>query len=294
MAPPMLAEMKIGGSMYTRVVLGIDAAWTSTQPSGVAVAAKNSRGWRLIAAESSYQRFLALADKRLQREQRPSGSLADARALLAAASVLCKGHAVDLVAIDMPLAQEAITGRRFCDNEVSRTFGARKCGTHSPTPARPGPVSEELRKGFDLAGYPLLTRGISSRGLIEVYPHPALVELTGASERLPYKTPKTRTYWPSATPTERRARLYQQWKEIINLLEGEIANVSAVLSIPDITATKGEAKACEDALDAIICAWVALCALEGRARPLGDENSAIWIPYPRVAPAPKTVSAISN
>ena len=178
----------------------------------------------------------------------------------------------------MPLAHEAITGRRFCDNEVSRIFGARKCGTHSPTPARPGPISDELRKGFDLAGYPLLTRGLSSRGLIEVYPHPALVELTGASERLPYKTPKTRSYWPSLTPTERRARLYQQWNEIINLLEGEIANVSAVLPIPGMTATKAEAKACEDMLDAIICAWVAVCALEGRARPLGDENSAIWIP----------------
>jgi hypothetical protein len=37
-----LAEMKIGSSMYTRVVLGIDAAWTSTQPSGVAVAAMRS------------------------------------------------------------------------------------------------------------------------------------------------------------------------------------------------------------------------------------------------------------
>jgi predicted RNase H-like nuclease len=271
--------------MYTHVVLGIDAAWTLTQPSGVAVAAKNSSGWRLIAAESSYQRFLALADHRIQREQRPLGSPANARALLAAASVLCKGHAVDLVAIDMPLAQGAITGRRFCDNEVSKIYGARKCGTHSPTPTRPGPVSEKLRKGFDLAGYPLLTRGISTRGLIEVYPHPALVELTGASERLPYKTTKTRTYWPSVTPTERRARLYQQWNEIISLLEGEIENVRVVLPIPDITATKAEAKACGDALDATICALIAVCALEGRARPLGNENSAIWIPFPRVVPA---------
>ena len=267
-----------------RVVLGIDAAWSSTQPSGVAVAAEYSSGWRLIAAESSYQRFQARADTDLVREARPLGAPPDARALLAAASLLCEGRPVDLIAIDMPLAQEDIIRRRFCDNEVSRIYGARKCGTHSPTPARPGTISDELRKGFDLAGYPLLTRGISSRGLIEVYPHPALVELTGASERLPYKTPKTCTYWPSATPTERRARLYQQWNEIINLLEDEIANVRSVLPIPDITATKAEAKACEDALDAIICAWIAVCALEGRARPLGDENSAIWIPYPRPAP----------
>ena len=36
-------------------------------------------------------------------------------------------------------------------------------------------------------------------------------------------------------------------------------------------------KAYEDTLDAVICAWVAGCALEGRAKAFGDENSAIWI-----------------
>jgi predicted RNase H-like nuclease len=39
-----------------------------------------------------------------------------------------------------------------------------------------------------------------------------------------------------------------------------------------------EVKAHEDALDAVICAWVGVCALEDRATPFGDENSAIWIP----------------
>ena len=39
-----------------------------------------------------------------------------------------------------------------------------------------------------------------------------------------------------------------------------------------------EMKAFEDALDAIVCAWVAICVLEGRAEPYGDEESAIWIP----------------
>lgn|ERR1039458_4692412 len=69
-----------------RAVLGIDAAWTLTQPSGVAVAAERREGWHLIAAASSYQRFRALADNRLRAEERPSGSLPDAPALLASAS----------------------------------------------------------------------------------------------------------------------------------------------------------------------------------------------------------------
>jgi predicted RNase H-like nuclease len=141
-------------------------------------------------------------------------------------------------------------------------------------------MSDHVRESFDLAGYPLLTNIMALAGLIEVYPHPALVELAGASIRLPYKASKVRSYWPFATPAERRVRLFRQWSEIVKLLEGEIAGVDAALPSLDIGSSGIQIKAYEDALDAVICAWVAICALEGRARSFGDENSAIWIPYP--------------
>jgi predicted RNase H-like nuclease len=54
--------------------------------------------------------------------------------------------------------------------------------------------------------------------------------------------------------------------------------VAAALPSLEINASGTEVKAYEDALDAIICARVAICAVEGRAKPFGDENSAIWIP----------------
>jgi predicted RNase H-like nuclease len=79
---------------------------------------------------------------------------------------------------------------------------------------------------------------------------------------------------------ERRARLYKQWSEIVTLLEGEIADVAAALPTPGVSASRRELKAYEDRLDAIVCAWVAICALERRAKPFGDESSAIWIPEP--------------
>jgi len=211
-----------------RAVLGIDAACTETEPSGIAVAAEYPDGWRLVAAASSYQRFCALADRRLQPEKRPSGSLPDPRALLVSASVLC-GQPVDLVAVDMPLARSPIIGRRVSDNAVSRAYGARKCGTHSPNALRPGRISALLRDGFEREGYLLLTCGIMAPGLIEVYPHPALVELAGSNCRLPYKVSKTRSYWPSASPSERRTRLFGMWKEIASLLEAEIAASTAAL-----------------------------------------------------------------
>jgi predicted RNase H-like nuclease len=265
-----------------RAVLGIDAAWTLTQPSGVALAIERSDGWRLIAVTSSYQRFYALADDSLPREQHPSGSLPDVPKLLASASTFC-GASVNLVAIDMPLARTPIVGRRASDNAVSKAYGGRWAGTHTPSAKRPGRLSEDLRQSFELAGYPLLTDNLGLVGVIEVYPHPALVELAAASKRLPYKASKVRAYWPGASLIERRALLYRQWSEIIALLEEEITGVAAALPGPAIDTRNIELKAYEDTLDAIVCAWVAICALEGRAMPYGDEDSAIWVPKPQAS-----------
>jgi predicted RNase H-like nuclease len=258
-------------------VLGIDAAWTAAQPSGVALAVERGNGWRMIGAVASYQRFHALADERQPAEPRPMGSSPDALALLLSASILC-GCSVDLVAIDMPLALSPIIGRRPADDAVSRAYGARKCGTHTPSAFRPGRISDALREGFERAGFPLQTDRLAPPGVIEVYPHPALVELAGALERLPYKTSKVGSYWPLASPPERRTLLYRQWSEIVALLEGEIADTAATLPRLELNASSWKVKAFEDTLDAIVCAWVAICALEGRAKPFGDRDSAIWIP----------------
>lgn len=262
-----------------RAVLGIDAAWTLTEPSGVAAALEGPNGWRLVASANSYRRFYALADGQ-PKEERPLGSPPNASVLLASASALC-GQPIDLVAIDMPLALSPIVGRRVSDDAVSRAYGARKCGTHTPSARRPGGISDALRQSFELAGYPLCTDTIASPGLIEVYPHPALVELAGAAKRLPYKASKVRSYWPAATPSQRRAYLYRQWHKIVALLECQIAGVAAALPPLARNASGWELKAYENRLDAITCAWVAVTCLERHAMPYGDANSAIWIPNPR-------------
>jgi predicted RNase H-like nuclease len=188
-----------------RVVLGIDAAWTLVKPSGVALIGESPAGWKLIAVQPSYEYFAALATKN-SPNRRPSGTSPDPSILLNTASMLA-GRAVTLVAIDMPLARTPITKRRYCDNAISKVYGARKCATHSPSALRPGRVGYALQLGFEKAGFPLLTNSIQLPGIIEVYPHPALIELAAASERLPYKVSKTRKYWPDATPLERRGSL---------------------------------------------------------------------------------------
>jgi predicted RNase H-like nuclease len=225
-----------------RSVLGIDAAWTCTQPSGVALAEETAAGWDLIAVAPSYQCFHALAGDDLVREVRPSGSIPDGTALLASCRARL-GRPVDLVAIDMPLSHEPINGRRVSDNAISKEYGQRKCPTHSPTASRPGRMSDDLRENLGRAGYPLQTIAISAPGLIEVYPHPALVQLARAPERLPYKASKVHKYWPALVPKKRRAKLYRQWSEIVALLENEIREVAAALPELELGASGAKVKA---------------------------------------------------
>lgn len=259
-----------------KVVLGIDAAWTEKEPSGVALIADDGDGWRLVEVAASYRAFLA-ADDSAAPIVRHRGSIPDAGAIAEAASVKASAP-VDLVAIDMPLSIIPIVGRRASDNTISVAYGARHASTHTPSAARPGRLSDELRIGFDAIGYPLAVSAIHGPALIEVYPHPALIELASAERRLPYKQSKVAKYWPDAVPGMRRQRLREVWVEIIRHLDKEISGVSAALILPLAEARGYELKAFEDMLDAVVCAWVGACVLDGKAKPYGDSESAIWVP----------------
>ena len=79
------------------------------------------------------------------------GTPPDVSRLLQAARELAKRE-VDLVAIDMPVSNARITGRRRADNRVSEVFGGRNCATHSPSAERPGKMGEKIAKGFAEAG----------------------------------------------------------------------------------------------------------------------------------------------
>jgi predicted RNase H-like nuclease len=260
-----------------RSVLGIDAAWTDRRPSGIALAAENESGWRLVAADSSYAEFLARPSES-SSEPSVAGQPANPAKLISLCERLC-GVAPAVVAVDMPLSREKICGRRVSDIGVSRAFAAKKCATHSPSVMRPGRVSDQMRADFEAAGYHLWTadRG-PTPALFEVYPHPALLALTNADQRLEYKTAKTLTYWPREPLAVRKRKLFDVWMRIGAALDAEIAGVAAAIPLPAESTVGRALKAYEDRLDAIVCAWCAICALQGRAKAYGDAVSAIWIP----------------
>ncbi len=264
-----------------RAVLGVDPAWTASEPSGVALAVEADDGWRLKAVDASYGHFLSRAKGLEASDERPRGSIPVAAALLDAARTIC-GRSVDLVAIDMPVGRHPIVGRHPCDDAISRAFGARGAAVHSPSSERPGALSDDLSAAFAALGYGVCTRP-PARGLIEVYPHAALIEFLRAPRRLEYKGAKIARYWPALSAAEHHVKLRTIWARIVEAMERRIAGVAAALPVPASGIRGWRLKAYEDKLDAVVCAAVAIACLNGKARAYGDENAAIWVPCAEAA-----------
>lgn len=257
-------------------MLGIDAAWTVKEPSGVAAAVETASGWRLAAVAASYDEFIARANGVEPGGERPRGSKPSAADLLDAARRIC-GARIDLVAIDMPMARHPIVGRRPCDKAISSNYGAKRAATHSPSAERPGKISDPLRAGFEDSGYPLCASA-PAKGLIEVYPHAALIEFLEAGYRLEYKVGKIATYWRNDSPDARHRKLREVWARIVEGLERRVEGVKAALPPPAPEIRGWRLKAYEDKLDAVVCAAVAIAGLNGKAKAFGDENAATWVP----------------
>ena len=205
--------------------------------------------------------------------------------LLQAAKTLAKNK-IDLVAIDMPVSNARITGRRHADNRVSEVFGGRKCAAHSPSAERPDKMGEKIARDFADAGYKLVTevaRPPTSTGLIEVYPHPALLSLLKLNERAKYKVSKSRSYWPEASMDERIRNLIAMHKKIRAALSKRFEGLNDLVPIRSVERLS-QLKKVEDALDALICAWVGVEYLAGKTVPLGDRTAAIWCPTDVVNP----------
>ena len=270
------------------LVLGIDAAWTAHQPSGLAlVQAARNRKPRLLAVARSYGEFLGIEGASgLDWQGRVSGAPPDLPALLQTC-LRVAGAAPQMIALDIPLGNRPFTGRRACDNAITSAYVARGAGTHSPSEIRPGPISKSLFQQMRHAGYqwlwqsPAAPRAGTNRFFAETYPHPAIIELMGLPKRLAYKTSRVQKYWPEATAAERWRRVCRNLDNLRQALANEIAGVDRMLPPARQIFKLGKRtrlKNFEDALDAVVCAWIGVQILRRRAMAYGDRTGAIWVP----------------
>lgn len=258
-------------------VLGIDAAWTVSEPSGVALWHLTKPEWKCLRVAPSYATFCGST---IGWDSEVVGGSINVPAILETCRQLLGGGLPTVVAASIPLAHSPITARRACDTLINTHFSRRKCAIQAPGPRRPGPVGLRLHEGFKAAGFDLVTEpGIRpASSLIEVYPHVAMLRIMGRAERVPYKAFNTQTYWPRLAIPARRQLLIQQWRSILWRLGKYAGAIDVPLPKSPEKWKFARLKRFEDAIDALVCAWMAAEFLNGRTRCLADATAAIWIP----------------
>ena len=266
----------------TEVVLGIDAAWTAHQPSGVALVQGKGNHWHCLALAPSYSTFLDLASGQpWDPGLKARGSTPDPEAMLHASQKITS-QTVSCVSIDMPLATTPIQRRRVADTAISRRFGTRGCAVHSPSAERPGAIADQLRSELETLNCRLHTTDNDQNlpALIEVYPHVALLGLLKRDYRIPYKVSRSLKYWKAEqlTARERITRLLHEFQGIKASLDKHISGIPLIIPEVDEVQTLASLKTIEDMLDALVCAWMGIEHLAGRTRGLGDRSAAIWVP----------------
>lgn len=262
------------------ISLGIDAAWTEKNPSGVALLSELETGnWELLRVSRSYEEFIS-GD--FSWSEKARGSIPEAGELLKVCSALVGEP--DCVSIDMPIASFPITGRRACDNGISSHFGGKGASTHSPTPERPGRIASQMYTEFHSKGYEWRNIGAveKKKSLLEVYPHTAIIRYLELDYRYEYKVEKRGSYkaWATLTPEERLRKLIRNLNHLSTSLKLRVSNIHEFIPVLE-EETKYPTfylKSVEDMLDAVVCAMVGMDYLNGRVEGYGAADGTIWVP----------------
>lgn len=239
------------------VTIGIDLAWGTRAPTGIAVLDPQGR---LIHTSS------VRSDEEIDHALEP----------------WIDGPCV--VGLDAPLHVVNATGRRPCEAELTRAFAGQHAGTYPSNTGlahfADGGRASRLARRRGLAVDASVPAAPGQRRALEVYPHSATVALFDLPQVLKYKARKGR-----ALATRQAA--------LVTLVE-LLAGLAAPSSLPKLSSPDGFAalrrdieqaptaaalRRLEDPIDAIVCAYVAALFLAGRTCVIGDsETGAIVTP----------------
>ena len=160
-----------------------------------------------------------------------------------------------IVAIDAPTIISNQTGMRLADRLTHKHFGRYHAGCY---PANLGLKFADRTTGFaqslikrDFQHAPNIEPRHPGRYQIEVFPHPAIINLFGLKKIIKYKKGKI------ADRRNELKRLRGYITEILPQLEPALNPASLEIPLIAEKQTGKELKAIEDMLDSLICAYVA-------------------------------------
>ena len=262
-------------------IIGVDAAWTAHHPSGISLLRyAPGKPLHVVKIARSYREFL---EETLDWETKPVAS----PPLLPEVLHYCRGHGYDVqvVALDIPLAPEPVRGYREADRALTRAYSKRGAPVHSPTPERPGAISDLIYEQLTEAGFQWAgSQAVLSRpSFIEVYPHAAIIELFGYPYRLPYKVQKRGQYWKAHPPDVRYRKSIEQLLRLRQHL-GCLVDYEPGNDLPQLHADEryplAFLKGYEDVLDSVVSALAGYAYRVGKATAYGNQEGAIWVPNP--------------
>ncbi len=194
-----------------------------------------------------------------------------------------------VVAVDAPLVVRNAAGMRDCEKAVSRAFGAYGASCHPSSRARPQfdpPRAEVLvrRCGWRVAPDPAAVGAGAGPVAVEVYPHAAMVGLFGLGSVLPYKAKAGRSVDARRLAMlevlahledvpELRLGTHPRWRLLRTAVDGAVRHV--------------DLERVEDEVDAVLCAHLAwLWAHRPTALHVyGDADGFVVAPPPPAHPA---------
>jgi predicted RNase H-like nuclease len=211
--------------------VGIDLAWGTTNQTGIAAIDEDGRLVRVTAAVTDDE-------------------------IVHSIELYTRGEC--LVAIDAPLVVTNPAGSRTAEKDLNRHFarfeaGAQPANTGNPLfdPPRAAVLADRLALDVD-------PTSASHRKAIEVYPHPATISLFHLDRTLKYKR-------RNRDPLSRKDELQRLITNIESLqqhspqlLLSESRDWIALKGRADAAVRSFELNACEDPIDAVLCAYIAM------------------------------------
>jgi len=226
-----------------RHFIGIDLAWSSRNPTGLAALQWNGVEASLIEP---------LPEARAYADQ----EIADYVEKIAP-----RGGVV--VAIDAPLTVPNATGRRPGEAELNAVFARFHAGAYPANRRRLSSYNGGMVRGETLLAHlaslsirhdPVIVPRRATRQAFEAYPHPAMVTLFRLDRVLKYKAKPTVAH-------SQRVDEFRKYQHCLRELRKGTPPAVALDSLLDEKhlAGRGRAlKAYEDQLDAVFCAYLAL------------------------------------
>jgi len=256
-------------------ILGVDCAWTPHGTSGVAlIKFQPNEKAELIKLGSSYDEFCLDG---IKWSESAVGSTPNFHSLLQ----FCMSHGwnVDVLALDIPLSSNLITGRRSCDDEISKAYGAKGAAVHTPNEQRPGKLAVDIYKQLTAANYMWNGNPKQDKSFIEVYPHASIIELMKLDYRLPYKVQKKNKYLPKSSVEERNFNIISNLNRLRNCISEYIDKMDDNIPPlnPNLKYTTNYLKGYEDTLDALICAITGMFYVLNQINSFGEGREKIWV-----------------